>query len=64
MAGLDPAIHASPLGIRTWMPGTGPGMTTLLQSHLHRRQHRKRLPCPAQVQLIRTGGLARHTVDA
>jgi hypothetical protein len=30
MAGLDPAIHEKPvnvLAIKTWMPGTSPGMT-------------------------------------
>ena len=27
MAGLVPAIHAFPC-IKTWMPGTGPGMTS------------------------------------
>jgi hypothetical protein len=27
MAGLVPAIHVL-LSIKTWMPGTGPGMTT------------------------------------
>jgi hypothetical protein len=33
MAGLVPAIHAFLLRWRskTWMPGTSPGMTTLLQ---------------------------------
>ncbi len=33
MAGLVPAIHGSfQIGIRTWMPGTGPGMTNERQA--------------------------------
>jgi hypothetical protein len=28
MAGLVPAIHALLAEIKTWMPGTRPGMTT------------------------------------
>jgi hypothetical protein len=30
MAGLDPAIHAflASTSVKTWMPGTRPGMTT------------------------------------
>jgi hypothetical protein len=27
MAGLDPAIHVFAQEIKTWMPGTRPGMT-------------------------------------
>ena len=30
MAGLVPAIHVSPAARRTWVPGTSPGMTSLL----------------------------------
>jgi len=29
MAGLVPAIHVLAQGRKTWMPGTGPGMTNL-----------------------------------
>src|SRR5690349_10877456 len=38
MAGLVPAIHASSLSwiVRTWMPGTSPGMTKT-KAALHRR---------------------------
>ncbi len=32
MAGLDPAIHASPRAPKTWMPGTSPGMTEIVTS--------------------------------
>jgi hypothetical protein len=28
MAGLVPAIHALPVELKTWMPGTRPGMTS------------------------------------
>jgi hypothetical protein len=29
MAGLDPAIHVFGSKSKAWMPGTGPGMTSL-----------------------------------
>ena len=33
MAGLDPAIHAlRPVALRTWMPGTSPGMTNWVRT--------------------------------
>jgi hypothetical protein len=32
MAGLDPSTFLILLGFKTWMPGTGPGMT--IQSRL------------------------------
>jgi len=35
MAGLVPAIHVllSVQIAKTWMPGTGPGMTTFVEQH-------------------------------
>ena len=32
MAGLVPAIHALRRSRKTWMPGTSPGMTRIVQS--------------------------------
>jgi hypothetical protein len=34
MAGLVPAIHVFVSGSKTWMPGTGPGMTLNMVKHL------------------------------
>jgi hypothetical protein len=30
MAGLDPAIHVFPSAVKTWTPGTSPGVTDRL----------------------------------
>jgi hypothetical protein len=38
MAGLDPAIHVfAAVALKTWMPGTSPGMTIIRYSALSRK---------------------------
>ena len=51
MAGLVPAIHVfAPRRSKTWMPGTSPGMTSLLCSRRRRSHHT--IYCPPLIDSV------------